>query len=156
MALKEANLVLWSARGCPWAQRVTLALHETGLEHSIKEIDLQAKPAFYNDKINPASKVPVLQIGGKDENDIDVPRIPESGVLLELVSDLAKLRGGRPLKSEDPLETGMSVQPASLQFLNKTWHIQPKLDTLWSATCSLSNQAWERRFTRTKQTRFPT
>lgn len=102
----NANLVLYSAKVCPWAQRVTLALQETGLEHSIYEIDLQNKPSFYNDKINPASKVPVLQIGGKDENDEGVPRIPESGVLLDLVGDLAKARGGRPLKPEDPIEMG--------------------------------------------------
>lgn len=105
-ALTSDNLVLWSARVCPWAQRVTLALEETGLKHTIKEIDLQAKPSFYNERINPASKVPVLQIGGADENDIGVPRIPESGVLLELVSDLAKARGARPLKPQDPIETG--------------------------------------------------
>lgn len=34
-------LLLYSARVCPWAQRATLALLETGLPHSIYEIDLQ-------------------------------------------------------------------------------------------------------------------
>lgn len=105
-AVQSANLVLWSARVCPWAQRATLALQETGLDHTIKEIDLQAKPDFYNEKINPASKVPVLQIGGRDEEDVGVPRIPESAVLLELISDLAKARGARALKPDDPIETG--------------------------------------------------
>lgn len=76
-------LLLYSARICPWAQRATLALQETGLPHSIYEIDLQVrsfwtaskeihcltspacaslltqnKPSWYNSKINPASKVP--------------------------------------------------------------------------------------------------
>lgn len=131
----SANLVLWSARICPWAQRATLALVESGLEHTIQEIDLQAKPSFYNEKINPASKVPVLQIGGKDENDEDVPRIPESGVLLELISDLAKVRGARSLTPEDPIERG-EVKPilvagpdadetantAEARFFNERFH----------------------------------
>lgn len=105
-AAKSGNLVLWSARVCPWAQRATLALIETGLDHSIQEIDLQNKPDFYNDKINPASKVPVLQIGGTDEKDEGVPRIPESGVLLELISELADVRGARTLTPSDPIERG--------------------------------------------------
>jgi hypothetical protein len=73
-------LLLYSARVCPWAQRATLALEETGLPHSIYEIDLQVspaclddgvqtltaplqnKPAWYNSKVNPASKVPGEQV----------------------------------------------------------------------------------------------
>lgn len=49
---------------------------------------------------------PVLQIGGQDENSQGVPRIPESAVLLELISDLAAVRGGRTLTPEDPIERG--------------------------------------------------
>ena len=76
------------------------------MKHSIYEIELSKKPSWYNDKINVASKVPVLQIGGQDENSTGVPRIPESGVLLELISDLANERGGRSLSPSDPIERG--------------------------------------------------
>ncbi|GAA6014693.1 hypothetical protein JCM10207_006905 [Rhodosporidiobolus poonsookiae] len=83
-------LTVYSARICPWAQRTTLALREVGaynnnqVEHV--EIDLQNKPDWYASKVNPASKVPVLQVG--KEGDADTLFIPESGVLLELVADL--------------------------------------------------------------------
>lgn len=97
----------------------------------VVDFPLQNKPSWYNDKINPASKVPggrrtchcslsyrstdrclvcsfhtVLQIGGQDENTEGVPRIPESAVLLELISDLAAVRGARSLTPEDPIERG--------------------------------------------------
>ncbi|TNY19088.1 hypothetical protein DMC30DRAFT_418243 [Rhodotorula diobovata] len=92
-------LTIYSARICPWAQRVTLALREVGaydnkqVEHV--EIDLQPrapllstknKPSWYASKVNPASKVPVIAVGKK--GDADQVNIPESGVLLELVADL--------------------------------------------------------------------
>ncbi|BGP14934.1 hypothetical protein JCM10213v2_002889 [Rhodosporidiobolus nylandii] len=83
-------LTLYSARICPWAQRTTLALCEVGayengqVEHV--EIDLQNKPEWYASKVNPASKVPVLQIG--KEGEPNTKYIPESGVLLELVAEL--------------------------------------------------------------------
>lgn len=131
MASVKAPLTLYSARHCPWvsfpatvsiititanliiqAHRATLALQETGIQHKIYEIDLQNKPVWYKDKINPASKVPVLQIGGDDENTPGVPRIPESGVLLELISDIAEERGGRSLTPADPVERG---EPANLE-----------------------------------------
>lgn len=48
----------------------------------------------------------MLQIGGQDENAEGVPRIPESAVLLELISDLAAVRGARTLTPEDPIERG--------------------------------------------------
>lgn len=53
--------------------------------------------------------MPVLQIGGEDENATGVPRIPESGVLLELIGDLANERGGRLLSPSDPIEKGIAV-----------------------------------------------
>ncbi|GAA5937521.1 hypothetical protein JCM10213_007265 [Rhodosporidiobolus nylandii] len=74
-------LTLYSARICPWAQRTTLALCEVGayengqVEHV--EIDLQNKPEWYASKVNPASKVPVLQIG--KEGEPNTKYIPESG-----------------------------------------------------------------------------
>ncbi|KAL8290064.1 hypothetical protein RQP46_003003 [Phenoliferia psychrophenolica] len=75
-------LILYSAKVCPWAQRATLALQEVGAKYEKVEIDLKNKPDWYAEKINPASKVPVLDVGGT--------KIPESHVLLELVGDLYK------------------------------------------------------------------
>lgn len=47
------------------------------------EIDLQNKPSWYATKINPASKVPVLQFGTEDEGST---KIPESYVILEAIA----------------------------------------------------------------------
>ncbi|GAA5992357.1 hypothetical protein JCM11641_007862, partial [Rhodosporidiobolus odoratus] len=95
-------LTIYSARICPWAQRATLALREVGayannqVDHV--EIDLQNKPEWYASKVNPASKVPVLQIGREGEK--DTKYIPESGVLLELVAELFPASG---LSPSDPV-----------------------------------------------------
>ncbi|GAA6014690.1 hypothetical protein JCM10207_006904 [Rhodosporidiobolus poonsookiae] len=90
MAAVLPPLTVYSARICPWAQRMTLALREVGAYRNGQvqhvEIDLQNKPDWYASKVNPASKVPVLQVG--KEGDADTLFIPESGVLLELVADL--------------------------------------------------------------------
>ncbi|GAA5821845.1 hypothetical protein JCM11251_004740 [Rhodosporidiobolus azoricus] len=96
-------LTVYSARICPWAQRTTLALREVGayrdslVEHV--EIDLQNKPSWYADKVNPASKVPVLRVGA--ESDPSSVAIPESAVLLELVAELFPQS---KLSPEDPVE----------------------------------------------------
>ncbi|GAA5870134.1 hypothetical protein JCM8547_006897 [Rhodosporidiobolus lusitaniae] len=96
-------LTVYSARICPWAQRTTLALRETfayrdgKVEHV--EVDLQNKPADYATRVNKASKVPVLQIG--KEGEPGTKFIPESFVLLELVSELFPESG---LSPEDPVQ----------------------------------------------------
>ncbi|KAI5476800.1 hypothetical protein MNV49_007257 [Pseudohyphozyma bogoriensis] len=72
----------------PWAQRATLALAEVDASVTKVEIDLKNKPEWYASKVNPASKVPVIQVGA-DEDPANV-RIPESHVILELVADLYK------------------------------------------------------------------
>ncbi|GAA5898154.1 hypothetical protein JCM5296_002006 [Sporobolomyces johnsonii] len=97
-----SDLTLYSAKVCPWAQRATLALREvgaydSGLNHV--EIDLTNKPSWYASKVNPASKVPVLQIGKEGEKNTKF--IPESGVLLELTSDLFPEKGLTP---KDPVQ----------------------------------------------------
>jgi hypothetical protein len=50
----------------------------------------------YTTKVNPAGKVPVLQVGSDEEG----TKIPESHVILELVSDLFPGK----LLPEDPLK----------------------------------------------------
>ncbi|KAK4055760.1 hypothetical protein OIV83_000307 [Microbotryomycetes sp. JL201] len=86
------KLKLYSAKICPWAQRATLALQETGASYEHVEIDLANKPSWYG-SVNPALKVPVLQLG--EDN-----KIPESNVIMELVSDLYPGK----LLPEDPIK----------------------------------------------------
>ncbi|KAM0788690.1 hypothetical protein ACM66B_002787 [Microbotryomycetes sp. NB124-2] len=90
------KLKLYSAKICPWAQRATLALQEVGADYEHVEIDLGNKPSWYG-SINPALKVPVLQLG--EDND-KAAKIPESNVIMELVSDLypGKLLPSDPVK----------------------------------------------------------
>ena len=96
------ELTLYSAKICPWAQRATLALAEVHVRrrlpppfpannppqapHTHIEIDLKNKPDWYASRVNPASKVPVLQLGADDAK--GTVKVPESHVILELVSDL--------------------------------------------------------------------
>lgn len=63
------------------------------------EIDLQNKPADYAQRVNPASKVPVIVVG--EEGAPGTLNIPESGVLLELVAELWSECG---LSPEDPVK----------------------------------------------------
>ncbi|BGP00774.1 hypothetical protein NBRC10513v2_000898 [Rhodotorula toruloides] len=96
-------ITVYSAKICPWAQRVTLALREVGAyaNNQVKhvEIDLQNKPADYAQRVNPASKVPVIVVG--EEGAPGTLNIPESGVLLELVAELWSESG---LSPEDPVK----------------------------------------------------
>ncbi|KAI9311862.1 glutathione S-transferase, partial [Dichotomocladium elegans] len=49
------KITLYTSHLCPYAQRVAIALMETGIPHESVEIDLQNKPSWY-DKINPELK----------------------------------------------------------------------------------------------------
>jgi len=93
---------LYSAEACPFAQRARLALEVVGAKYEIVEIDLQNKPSWYASKVNPASKVPVLQLG-EDDNAL---KFPESLVIMDLVADLhAK---DHSLLPEDPIQRAQS------------------------------------------------
>ncbi|ORY91704.1 thioredoxin-like protein [Leucosporidium creatinivorum] len=78
------ELTLYYSTTCPWAQRGNLALYEVDAKVNRIEIDLKNKPSWYTTKVNPAGKVPVLQVGSDEAG----TKIPESHVILELVSDL--------------------------------------------------------------------
>lgn len=97
-----SNLTLYSAKICPFAQRVTFALQHLEIPHQLVEIDLQNKPADYATKVNRASKVPVLEIasvGGRKN-----AYFPESLIILELLSDLHPYK----IMSEDPIKRAES------------------------------------------------
>lgn len=57
-----AELTLYSANVCPFAQRTRLMLLEKGIDFELVEIDLEKKPDWFQD-ISPYGKVPVLKHG---------------------------------------------------------------------------------------------
>ncbi|TCD64601.1 hypothetical protein EIP91_003866 [Steccherinum ochraceum] len=85
-------LTLYTAKVCPYAHRVELALAEAKANFKRFEIDLAAKPEWYAPKVNPASKVPAVAYGGPDvpadQPSSESTKIAESLVLLEFVADL--------------------------------------------------------------------
>ncbi|KAF9057002.1 hypothetical protein BJ165DRAFT_1334392 [Panaeolus papilionaceus] len=87
------QITLYSAKICPWAHRVELALKESKLPHKRYEIDLSNKPEWYAPKVNPASKVPAIAYGGPDVSpetpSPDSIKLAESGVLIEFIADIA-------------------------------------------------------------------
>ncbi|EDR06897.1 uncharacterized protein LACBIDRAFT_299218 [Laccaria bicolor S238N-H82] len=89
------QITLYTAKICPWAQRVELALQEAKVEYTRYEIDLENKPTWYASKVNPASKVPALAYGGPkvspDTPSEESVKLAESGVLLEFVADISGL-----------------------------------------------------------------
>jgi len=91
--LGTEQLTLYSAKVCPFAHRVEIALEETNLKYTRYEIDLSNKPEWYAPKINPASKVPAITYGGPivppDEPSPESHKVAESLVLLDFVADLS-------------------------------------------------------------------
>ncbi|KAH9054963.1 hypothetical protein EDB87DRAFT_1580108 [Lactarius vividus] len=90
--MATADVILYTAKVCPYAQRVELAFHEANVDVSKYWIDLQNKPEWYASRVNPASKVPAL-VYGSPKSDPENPspesaKIAESLVLLEFVADL--------------------------------------------------------------------
>ncbi|KAJ7598389.1 glutathione S-transferase [Mycena floridula] len=99
------TLTLYSAKICPYAHRVELALAETNAKFSRYDIDLGNKPDWYAPKINPASKVPAIAYGGPavspDQPSPESEKIVESLVLVEFVADLFP---ESPLLPKDPVQ----------------------------------------------------
>jgi glutathione S-transferase len=73
-----SNLVLYSARACPYAHRTRLVLAEKGLSFELVEIDLANKPAWFSG-VSLYGKVPALEHDGQ--------RIVESAVINEYVDE---------------------------------------------------------------------
>jgi glutathione S-transferase len=75
---------------CPYVQRVAIALAERGIAFERVDIDLAAKPAWFQ-RISPLGKVPLLQIGDTV--------LFESAAILEYLEDTLPTR----LHPSDPL-----------------------------------------------------
>lgn len=58
---------LYTNYRCPYAQRVWITRNWKGLQNQIKlvPIDLQNRPAWYKEKVNPKNQVPALEHSGK-------------------------------------------------------------------------------------------
>ncbi|KAH8093074.1 thioredoxin-like protein [Cristinia sonorae] len=98
------TLTLYTAKICPYAHRVELALAEAKAEYKRFDVDLGNKPEWYAPKVNPASKVPAVAYGGPDvppdQPSPNSTKIAESLVLLEFVADLYP---SAKLLPEDPV-----------------------------------------------------
>lgn len=91
----SADLHLYSAQACPFAQRTRLVLITKGLDFETTEIDLKHTPDWFL-RLSPYGKVPLL-ISGED-------RIWESAIINEYLEDrfprppsLPRSPGGRAL-----------------------------------------------------------
>ncbi|KAJ7636623.1 glutathione S-transferase [Roridomyces roridus] len=86
------QLTLYTAKICPFAHRVELALAEAKAGYTRCEIDLSNKPEWYAPKVNPASKVPAIAYGGPQAPpELPAPesvKIAESLILVEFIADL--------------------------------------------------------------------
>ncbi|KAK7046994.1 glutathione S-transferase [Favolaschia claudopus] len=86
------QITLYTAKICPFAHRVELALEEAKAGYSRCEIDLANKPEWYAPQVNPASKVRQISFGGPqvppEQPSPESTKIAESLILVEFVADL--------------------------------------------------------------------
>ncbi|SPO30232.1 uncharacterized protein UTRI_05696 [Ustilago trichophora] len=83
--MSSAKFLLYTAKVCPYAARAELALALAGIQHETFEVDLMNKPDWYNEKVNAASKVPVLVTNPESSTEF---KLPESLVIVEYIHDL--------------------------------------------------------------------
>lgn len=86
-----SKYMLCSFKTCPWVQRAAIVLREKQVPYDITYIDRDHRPDWFR-AISPHSKVPVLQIDGKDA-------LFESNAIAEFLEETAAPR----LHPEDPV-----------------------------------------------------
>ena len=86
-----AKFMLCSFKTCPWVQRAAIVLRAKQVAYEITYIDRDNRPAWFL-AISPHSKVPVLQIDGKEA-------LFESNAIAEYLEETASPR----LHPEDPI-----------------------------------------------------
>jgi len=57
------NIRLYSAKGCPFARRTRVVLHEKGIDFEAREVDFRNKSEEFL-RASPTGKVPVVVVGG--------------------------------------------------------------------------------------------
>ncbi|KAJ7154514.1 glutathione S-transferase C-terminal-like protein [Mycena filopes] len=100
------QITLYTAKICPFAQRVELALAESKATDVTRfEISLTDKPDWYAPKVNTASKVPAIAYGGPqvpaDQPSADSTKLAESLILVEFIGDLFP---DSPILPKDPVQ----------------------------------------------------
>jgi len=103
--MTTSDIIFYTYKGCPYAQRVELAFQEAGADITRYQIDLQNKPEWYAERVNPAGKVPAI-VYGSPKSDPEHPspqsdKLVESLILLEFVADLYPNSGLLP---KDPIQ----------------------------------------------------
>jgi glutathione S-transferase len=68
-----AKVTLYSARACPYAHRTRLVLSEKKVQFELKEVDLQNKPAWFDQSVSAYGKVPALEHEGLAKLSSDGP-----------------------------------------------------------------------------------
>ena len=86
-----SKFMLCSFKTCPWVQRAAIVLQAKQVPYDITYIDRDSRPAWFL-AVSPHSKVPVLQIDGKDA-------LFESNAIAEYLEETAAPR----LHPEDPI-----------------------------------------------------
>ena len=86
-----SRYMLCSFKTCPWVQRAAIVLRAKKVEYDITYIDRDNRPAWFL-AISPHSKVPVLQIDGRDA-------LFESNAIAEYLDETTAPR----LHPEDPI-----------------------------------------------------
>ncbi|KAI0048892.1 glutathione S-transferase [Auriscalpium vulgare] len=119
--MSTAELTLYTAKVCPFAQRVEIAFAEAGSNVAKYQIDLKNKPEWYAPKVNPASKVPAIAYGGPKVDPADPSpestKIAESLVLLEFVADLYPSAALLPADPVQRAQVRFFIDAVSTKFL---------------------------------------
>ncbi|KAI9439575.1 glutathione S-transferase [Lactarius indigo] len=103
--MTSPDIILYTAKASPFAQRVDIAFQEAKADVTRYWINVLNKPEWYASRVNPVGQVPAL-VYGSSKSDPENPspesaRITESLVLLEFVADLYPDSGLLP---KDPVE----------------------------------------------------
>ncbi|KAI0360289.1 thioredoxin-like protein [Trametes cingulata] len=89
----QKRITLYVAVDSPFVHRVRLALEEAKATYNIIWIDLLNKPDWYQKKVNPTGRIPVLVYGGPELHEDEEPSpeaeiLTESLVILEFLADV--------------------------------------------------------------------
>lgn len=75
-----ANIILFSARACPYAHRTRLVLSAKQVAFATREIDLRNKPQWFDQSVSGYGKVPAIEHDGR--------RIWESAIINEYLEEV--------------------------------------------------------------------
>ncbi|KAH9854319.1 thioredoxin-like protein [Lenzites betulinus] len=89
---RPQRILLYGCPHSPYAARVSLALEEAKADYQRFFFDLDERPEWYVEKINPNGKVPALVYGGPESPpnspSLSSTVLTESAILLEFIADL--------------------------------------------------------------------